>query len=127
MDRSKLEGWLERYGRAWEGRDPEAAAALFEEAAEYYETPFEPPFRGRDEIRRYWRGATNSQRDISFSHEILSVAPSTGVARWRAEFSRIRTGQRVRLDGVFVLTFDKAGLCTVLREWWHADPGVPDA
>ena len=127
MHRLKLEGWLARYGRAWEDRHPEAAAALFEETAEYYETPFESPFRGRDEIRRYWRGATNSQRDISFSHEILSVAASTGVARWSAEFSRIRTGQRVRLDGVFVLTFSKAGLCSVLREWWHLDPGVPDA
>ena len=127
MHRSKLEGWLGRYGRAWESRDPEAAAALFEETAEYFETPFESPFRGRDEIRRYWRGATDSQRDISFSHEILSVAASTGVARWRAEFSRIQTGQRVRLDGVFVLTFNKAGLCSVLREWWHSDPGVLDA
>lgn len=127
MDRLKLEGWLGRYGRAWEGRDPKAAAALFEETAEYYETPFEPPFRGRDEIRRYWRGATNSQRDISFSHEVLSVTASTGVARWKADFSRIPTGQRVRLDGVFVLTFNEAGLCIVLREWWHSDPGVPDA
>ena len=127
MDRVKLEEWLGRYGQAWEGRDPTAAAALFEETAEYFETPFEPPFRGRDEIRRYWRGATDSQRDISFSHEVLAVTASTGVARWRAEFGRIPTGQRVRLDGVFVLTFNEAGLCSCLREGWHSDPGVPQA
>ena len=122
MDRGQLEGWLERYGRAWERCDPEAAAALFDEAAEYYETPFDSPFRGRDEIQRYWRDATNSQRDVSFSHEVLSVTADTGVARWGAGFTRIPTGQRVGLDGVFVLTFNEAGLCLVLREWWHSDP-----
>lgn len=120
MDSMQFEGWLGRYGRAWEGRDPNAAAALFDEAAEYYETPFEPPFRGREEIRRYWSDATSAQGDIAFSHEALAFAANTGVAHWSAEFRRTPTGRRVRLDGVFVLTFDEAGLCSVLREWWHS-------
>jgi hypothetical protein len=119
MDKKRLEEWLEGYGRAWEERDPDAAAALFSESAEYYETPFEEPDRGREGVRGYWRGATGSQRHVSFSYEILSVASNTGIAHWTAEFTRISSGQRVRLDGVLVLVFADDGLCRTLREWWH--------
>jgi len=41
--------------------------------------------------------------------------------RWWSAYTRIRDGQRVRLDGVFLLEFDGDGRCTRLREWWHAD------
>jgi hypothetical protein len=119
MDRKRLEEWLEGYGRAWQERDPDAAAALFSEAAEYYETPFEAPYRGREGVLEYWRDATGSQRDVSFSYEVLSLASNTGIAHWAAEFTRIGSGQRVRLDGVLVLVFAEDGLCCTLREWWH--------
>jgi hypothetical protein len=53
MTETQLENWLEALGRAWETRDPEAAAALFSERAEYYETPFVEPARGREGVRTY--------------------------------------------------------------------------
>ncbi|NIP57103.1 MAG: nuclear transport factor 2 family protein [Gemmatimonadetes bacterium] len=108
--------------------DPDAAAALFSETAEYHETPFDEPFRGRDAIRGYWRDATSTQRIVSFSHEILSVASDRGIARWTAEFVRVASGRGVRLDGILVLLFEEDGRCRVLREWWHAStPPEPDA
>ena len=45
-----FEAWLRGYKKAWEGRDAEAAAALFTPDAEYYWTPFDPPQRGRAAI-----------------------------------------------------------------------------
>lgn len=128
MNEDRLRAWLDGYGRAWEARDPDAAAALFGESAEYDETPFDEPFRGRAAIREYWRSATSTQRDVSFSYEIQSVASDQGIAHWSAEFIRAASGRRVRLDGILVLHFDEDGQCTLLREWWHSsNPARPDA
>ena len=119
MTEKQFRDWLESYGRAWEGCDPDAAAALFSDAAEYYETPFGAPCLGREGIREYWLGATGSQRDISFTHQILSLASNMGIARWAAEYTRVASGRRVCLNGIFVLIFDEDGSCSTLREWWH--------
>jgi hypothetical protein len=119
MTEEQLREWLDRYGQAWEACNPDAAAALFSEDAEYYETPFGPPSRGRQGVRAYWAAATGSQRDVSFTHQILSVSADRGIARWAAEFTRLAAGKRMRLDGVFVLDFGEDGLCRTLREWWH--------
>jgi len=53
MDQTKFTDWLDAYKRAWETRDPEAAANLFTANANYHETPFEDPVRGREGIRDY--------------------------------------------------------------------------
>ena len=120
MDPADVENWLSRYGRAWEERDSEAAAALFTENATYRETPFAEPLRGREAVREYWADVTRSQEDIRFGSESLAVTGQRAIALWRSTFSRIVGGERVQLDGVFVLRFSDDGLCCELREWWHA-------
>lgn len=121
MNESDLGRWLDRYGRAWETRDPQAAAALFSEDARYYETPFVEPAIGRRGVFDYWANATGGQSDVSFSHEIVAVSGQRGVARWRARFTRASTGATVVLDGIFLLEFAEDGLCRELREWWHRE------
>jgi SnoaL-like domain len=121
VDPEALEGWLARYGRAWENADPDAAAALFTEDATYRETPFDEVLTGRDAIRRYWQEIPDTQRDISFGWEVVATEPV--VVRWRASYLRLRDRRRITLDGVFLLEFDDpSGLCRRLREWWHGDP-----
>lgn len=119
MDQPKLAAWLEKYGRAWEACDPEAAAALFSPDAEYYETPFQAPARGPEGVRDYWANATRNQSDVSFAYDIVSVTGARGIARWSANLTRVSTGVRVALDGIFLLEFSGEGLCRELREWWH--------
>jgi ketosteroid isomerase-like protein len=114
-----IERWLYEYRQAWENREPGQAAALFADNAEYFETPFDFPFRGRDAIREYWEDVPRTQENITFGSRVLAVAGDTAVAHWQARFKRVPSGQNVQLDGVFVLVFDRAGLCTSLREWWH--------
>src|SRR5687768_12247962 len=61
-----LEAWLQRYGAAWESRDPAAAGKLFLADASYHEMPFDAPKQGRAAIEEYWRKVTADQRDVKF-------------------------------------------------------------
>jgi nuclear transport factor 2 (NTF2) superfamily protein len=119
MTRAELEQWLSRYGQAWEARDPDAAALLFTEDARYQETPFSEPARGQDGVRAYWAAATANQRAVLFSSRVLALTGPEAVVRWQAEFERVSTGVRIKLDGVFLLEFDEGQGCRNLLEWWH--------
>jgi len=119
LSTATLERWLAGYEQAWETRDAGRAAELFTADARYQEMPFDAPKIGQSGIRDYWSMVTADQRDIDFRAEIIAVDGPTGVAHWSATFTAISSGARVELDGMFVLTFDSAGRCTELREWWH--------
>ena len=112
--------WLERYKAAWETGDPDAAAGLFAADAVYVETPFAEPLSGREAIRGYWRaGAGEAQRDIRFGYTVEAVAGAVGLCRWHCTFTRVESGERVEIDGIFRCAFDAAGFCTRFDEWWH--------
>ena len=114
-----VQAWLAKYETAWEQRDPDKAAQLFTENATYRETPYQEPFKGRAEIRKYWADVTADQRMIDFESDVIAVQGNIGVAHWSATLNTASTGDKVQLDGVFVLTFDASGLVSSLREWWH--------
>jgi ketosteroid isomerase-like protein len=119
MDQTKFTDWLDAYKRAWETRDPEAAANLFTANATYQETPFEDPVRGREGIRDYWSDVTRYQEGIEFSYEVLATTETGGIAHWRSGFTRLTSNSAVELDGIFLVKLDADGKCTEFREWWH--------
>jgi uncharacterized protein (TIGR02246 family) len=121
---TQVQAWLDAYKRAWETRDAALIASIFTQDATYRETPFSAPDEGRGGIRDYWRrNVVGGQRDIAFSCEIWTVEGNVGIAHWRSAFTATSTGERVRLDGIFRLTFEQtqadAVLCRRLEEWWH--------
>ena len=119
MNRESVQGWLEGYGRAWESRDPEAVGKLFADDATYQETPFTQPMRGREAIQQYWSEVVaTAQEQIRFGYEVLAVVENSAIAHWCASFMRVQSRAQVRLDGIFLLTFDMEGRCRELREWW---------
>ncbi len=119
MNRAVFKSWLDAYGRAWETRDSRAVGELFTDDATYQETPFVEPLRGRSAIREYWsQKVERSQEQIQFGYDILAVMDKVGIAHWRAFFVRVPSTARVKLDGIFVLTFDVDNRCQKLREWW---------
>lgn len=119
MEPAAFRRWLEAYGRAWETRDPQAAAALYAEDGAYQVTPFVAALRGRKAILEYWEEVARTEENIRFEFEILTVAAEAGIAHWRASFTRVPPSLKTALDGIFLITLDAAGLCTSLREWWH--------
>ncbi len=80
---------------------------------------------GRKAIHAYWSEIIPTQDDISFDAEILSVGGSRAFVHWRTELTWVPNGQRMTLDGMFLLHFDAGGRCRSLQEWWHADPPFP--
>jgi ketosteroid isomerase-like protein len=116
----EFSAWLRAYQAAWEGRDAAAAARLFSEDARYYWTPLVPPQKGPAEIAAVWEAAVSQQRDIRFTFEVFGVAGATGMATWRADFTRLPDQFKVRIEGVLSAEFVAAGKCRVFREWWHS-------
>jgi hypothetical protein len=112
--------WLRDYQAAWEGRDSVAAARLFSNDARYHWTPLVPPQRGPAEIASVWEQAVSQQRDIRFTFAVFGVSGATGMATWRADFTRLPDQFRVRIEGVLSAEFAENGRCRTFREWWHS-------
>ena len=112
--------WLRAYQAAWEGRDAGAAAKLFSDDARYHWTPLVPPQQGPAEIAAAWQQAVSQQRDIRFTFSVFGVSGATGMATWRADFTRQPDQFKVRIEGVLSAEFAAPGLCRVFREWWHS-------
>ena len=119
VDMDTAHRWVEAYSRAWEARDPDAAAALFAEDAAYWPTPFTPPLRGRQAIRAYWAEQTGDQAEIRFRFSILGLGAHRAVAHGRTEYTRASTGTPMVLDGVIEVGFGPDERCAALRAWWQ--------
>ena len=119
MTLETFKAWLDAYGRAWENRDPQAAAELFAMDGSYQVSPFVEPMRGRDAIHEYWTEVARTEQDIKFGYEVLAVTADFGIARWWASFIRIPPWLDTKLDGIFLISLDAGGNCKSLREWWH--------
>lgn len=117
--------WMETYGKASAENDLQASANLFAHDALYYESPFEEPLIGRDNIYEYWNKGSRNLKDKASTDEILAMKDQTGIARWQSQFTDIESGKSLALDCVFVVEFDEDGLCKSFREWWHTHDSNP--
>jgi uncharacterized protein (TIGR02246 family) len=109
---------MDTYKRAWEQRDPELVLTVFTEDATYHEDPFDQPMAGREAIRRYWQGATESQCDIRFTWRPIASDGELRVVEWEAEYTRAGSGKRVALRGIMLLTL-RGDRIARFREYWH--------
>ena len=116
-----FEYWLKQYGAAWEAQNAHGFTALFEKDALYYWMPFADPQKGTAEIATAFNAAVGRQRDIDFGARALYVEAQLGSAHWSCSFTRVTTGKRVHLDGIFAVQFSQSGKAVSFREWWHSD------
>jgi SnoaL-like domain len=121
MEQAAFKSWLEAYGRAWQERNPQAAANLFTEDGTYQVTPFVEPMSGRLAILEYWSNVARTEEDIQFGFEILAATQEAGIARWWASFLIVPQGLQTKLEGIFLISLDTGGRCRSLREWWHKE------
>lgn len=119
--RIRIEEWIERYGRAWESGDAEAAAALFTAAGVYRSHVFRDPTVGTDAIRAYWQRATSTQDDVRVRFGRPVVDANRVAVEWWT--TMVEEGDEVTLPGCLVLRFADDGRCEELREYWHLERG----
>jgi SnoaL-like domain len=123
---TRIDDWIASYGRAWEERDADAAAALFTSDAVYRDHPLGPPHLGSDGVRKYWSDVTATQSAVA----VRFGAPVASADETRAavEFWVTMTngGSDVTLTGILMLLFADDGRCKELREAWHFEPGHHD-
>lgn len=121
MEKKTVIDWLDAYKAAWEGRDADAAAALFSSDSLYREQPYAEPFHGPQGVHDYWTGVTATQSDIVFRYGTPVVSGNRAAVEWWV--TMLNGGAEVTLAGEFLLIFDDAGLCRELREYWHFSEG----
>lgn len=117
----KAQEWITAYGRAWVGRDPEAAATLFTEDAVYRSSPFREPHLGSQGIRDYWTRATSTQEGLDLRFGEPVVEGRKAVVEWWAIMRD--QGAWITLPGCLLLRFAEDGRCEELREYWHVEDG----
>ena len=101
MATEQIQAWLDRYGRAWEERDADAAAALFTADAVYREQPYDEPYRGREGVHAYWSRVTATQSDIRFRAGRAVGSGAHAAAEWWVTLRN--EGADVTLAGEFFL------------------------
>jgi ketosteroid isomerase-like protein len=118
-----VQEWIDAYGRAWEERDADAAAAIFTEDALYRDHPFGPPHAGQDGVRSYWANVTSTQNEVQVRFGSPVVASDGRHAAVEFWVTMLNGGAEVTLTGVLVLRFAADGRCEELREAWHFEAG----
>lgn len=108
--------WAERYARAWEDADEDAAAELFSEDATYRSNIFEDPHRGREGIRSYWRQVTSTQSNIRVRVGRPLIDEDRVALEWWTTMDN--EGAPVTLPGCLLLRFGEDGLCHTLHEYY---------
>ncbi len=108
---------LERYKRAWEKRDPDAAVELYAPDAEHRDHPFRDPFMGDNGIRSMWNDICTNQEHVEFDAERIWVAGRTVLASWHAAYTDRSSSERVRLRGFATFELDDEGRIARVREW----------
>ena len=115
-----IEGWLGRYGEAWERADADAAAALFTGDALYHWGPYRV-LEGPSAIRDRWDEATSPDEAVRFTWDLLGRDGDRFFIHWNTTITG-PDGAGEEMDGAFVLDFAADGRCTQLQEWWLARP-----
>ncbi len=109
---------LDRFARARSAWDGDAWVELFTPAAESHEDPFEPPFVGHNELRRYLLRASELEEQVEFTFERHWVVPPMVLAVWHASYVDRHTRARVRRAGFVTLDVEDDGRIRKAR-FWH--------
>jgi len=119
MSKKQLyEALVGAFGSGWEKGDEKMIADAFAEEGVFCPAPFDPPLRGRDAIRRYWKDVPREQAEISFKAGEIFIAGPWFATEFRCKFRRRRTGERMDVRGSLFCETD-GDLLSEVRMYWH--------
>lgn len=115
MNKDQLNQWVSKLGKAWEDKNPKLIKEICAKNIKYYETPFTKPYTNPEQVEELWQDVPKSQKNIKFQHKIISCNKNLGIVHWSAIFIRKKTNKKAHLDGIFLVSLNKKGLCTSFR------------
>lgn len=123
-DEQAFRKWLTTYGKHVENREVDALTTLFSPDVVFHLSPFDAPLRGSQAVGGYFRQTLGARESIKFTGEVIKSASDACWAHWACGFIRSGTDDPVRQEGVMKVTFDSAGACMTLQQWWNSiEPG----
>lgn len=122
-DLATLQGWLDRYIKAWRSNDRDTIAALFTEDATYRYSPFEKePLRGRAQIVDSWLEEPDDPDSWQMRAEPLAVKGDLGVARGWTTYAATDSEPEREYSNIYVVRLTDDGRCAELTEWYMKRP-----
>jgi ketosteroid isomerase-like protein len=109
---------MDTFGSGWAKGNIDLLMSVYAPDAVFIETPFSPPLKGVDEVRRYWSEVPYNQSEISFSSGEIYAAGPWFSTEFKCVFRRRRTGEWVEARGAVFCETD-AGRITEMRMYWH--------
>jgi ketosteroid isomerase-like protein len=123
VERRDVEGWVERYERAWRSAGTAGLGDLFAADATYVVSPWATPLVGLPAIAQLWdEEREGPDETFAMTREIVAVDGDTAVVRLAVDYGDPVTA---RWRDLWVLRFDEDGRCVGFEEWPFA-PGQPD-
>lgn len=108
---------LERYARAREGRDVDAAMELYRGDADLRDDPFADHATGELAVRAWWNRFAAERANVEFDVERSWASGPTVLASWHGAWTRRETAERIRERGFATFELDEAGLIVLERHW----------
>jgi uncharacterized protein (TIGR02246 family) len=115
-DLDALSQWIEGYVRAWNSNDPEDIGRLFTDDASYATAPYDPPWRGREQIVQRWLKIKDEPGETSFEWEPISLTDDVAVISGTSRYPEVTYGN------VWVIKLARDGRCREFAEWWMEYP-----
>ena len=110
--------WLGKLRDYWCTKNIDGAVSLFSRCTEYQESPFKKCATSFGEIQSLW-SEIESQSEIVIKYTLLCVCHRTATVSYDATF--IDNGNYHHSNGVYVITFDDEGNCTIFKQWFMID------
>lgn len=109
--------WIDKFMEGWRDRDVERVMETIAEDCAYYETVFDEPCRDIRAIRKLWEVVPKNQKDIEYSYEILAKNEEVCIIHFRLTRTTLPDEHRVEMDGIFQVSLDDEGKCTLFKQW----------
>ena len=111
---TKTGAWIEAYLSAWTSNDPADIGELFADDAEYFTSPYRPPWRGREAIVAGWLERLDEPGTWTFRHDVLIEDRELGVVQ--GETSYLNEGRTY--SNLWLVWFDVDGRCKKFVEYF---------
>ncbi len=115
-DLNRVSAWIEGYVRAWNSNDATDIGALFTEHAEYYTAPFDPPWRGREQIIERWLANKDEPGETTFDWRPVSITDEVAIIEGTTTYPD------QTYSNLWVIRLDVDGRCGHFTEWWMEHP-----